>query len=165
MERINTGILPILASIAWLAATSALAADADLVPIVPATVQIALPGVETKSHALTAIHLWATWCVPCLKELPEVDAVAARYKDKGLHVAAISLDTNMAKMQQFFVDKGIKTLTPTIDTNNAAFLASKLKGLPGTLFFDRNGELIARADGPVDWKAKATTDFIEGHVK
>jgi len=165
MERINTGILAILASIAWLTAVPTFAADADPVPIMPAIAQISIPDVEIKGHALIAVHLWAIWCVPCLTELPEVDEIANRYKDKGLHVAAISLDIDMAKVQQFFTDKGIKTLTPAIDKNNTAFMASKLQGLPGTLFFDKNGVLIARADGPLDWKAKTTTDFIEEHLK
>src|SRR5438046_1874024 len=119
MPLTNTRILAVLASIAWLMAASAYAAPSDLVPIVPVDkAALAIPGVETKGHTLTAVHLWATWCVPCLKELPEVDATASAYKNKDFHVTAISLDTDMAKVEKFFADKGIKTLTPAIDKNN-----------------------------------------------
>jgi thiol-disulfide isomerase/thioredoxin len=155
-----------LASIAWLWAAPALAAASDLVPIAAVDkAELAVPGIETKGAKLTALHLWAIWCVPCLKELPEVDATAAAYKDKGLRVTAISLDTDMNKVKTFFAEKGIKTLIPAIDANNAVFRAAALRGLPGTLFFNEKGEVVGRADGPLDWKAKTTADFIESHLK
>jgi thiol-disulfide isomerase/thioredoxin len=145
----------------------AAALPGDPVPIVPVMEKIPVPigDAETSGHALTAVHLWAIWCVPCLKELPEVDAAAAAYKDKDFHVVAISMDTDMAKVKQFFADKGIKTLVPAIDKDSASFRAAHLRGLPGTLFFNKKGELIGRADGPLDWKAKSTTDFIESQLK
>ncbi len=125
---------------------------------------LAIPGAQTKGHRLTAVHFWAIWCVPCLAELPELDATAAAYKDKGFHVVALSLDTDIRKVESFFTGKAITTLQPLIDANNAAFLAAKLRGLPGTLFFNADGELIARADGPLDWRAKATQDFITARI-
>jgi thiol-disulfide isomerase/thioredoxin len=161
MRSTNTRVLALLASLACFL-TAPVLAGSEPVPILAVDkAPLAIPGAETKGHRLTAVHFWAIWCIPCLKELPEVDTTASTYKNKDFRVVAISLDTDMAKVQQFFTDNDIKTLTPLIDKNNAAFLASKLKGLPGTLFFNKNGELIARADGPVDWKTKATMDFIE----
>ncbi len=161
MRIMNTRVVALLASLACCLAAPALAAS-DPVPIMPVTkARLAVPDVETSGHALTAVHFWATWCVPCVSELPELDAAAATYKDIDFQVVAISLDIDMVKVKLFFDEKGIRTLAPLLDKNSAAFLTAKLRGLPGTLFFNKEGELIARADGPVDWKSAATITFIE----
>lgn len=114
---------------------------------------------------LTAVHFWATWCVPCLAELPEVDAAAKAYDSKGFRVVAVSLDNDIGKVAPFFAGHHITTLTPALDMGNASFMAAHLAGLPGTLFIDKNGKEIARADGPLDWKSKEVTGFIASHLK
>jgi thiol-disulfide isomerase/thioredoxin len=163
----NTGIWTLFASITCILAPCA-HAETLTVPIISA-VEKTLPPIPYKDETgaahtveptgnLTAVHFWATWCIPCLKELPEVDATAAVYN--GLHIVTISLDTNVAKVKTFFIDKKIVHLPANLDSNNAAFKAAKLKGLPATIFLNEKGEVLGRADGPLDWKAKATTDFI-----
>lgn len=114
---------------------------------------------------LTAVHFWATWCVPCVGELPEVDAAAKAYKDKGLRVVAISLDSSLEKVPPFFAAHHITALTPAMDVNMSSFMAAHLAGLPGTIFIDKDGKEIARARGPLDWKSKQVTNFIESHLK
>lgn len=121
----------------------------------------AMQAADGAGHRLTAVHFWATWCVPCLKELPEVDATAAAYKDKGLRVIAIAIENDAAKVRKFYGDKGIRHLAVALDGANMAFRAAKLKGLPGTVFLNEKGEEIARADGPLDWKAKETITFLD----
>lgn len=122
-------------------------------------------NVDPKGQKLTAVHFWATWCVPCLAELPEVDATANAYGTKGLQVVTISLDTRVDKVKTFFAEKKITHLPAYLDSNNAAFRIVKLKGLPGTIFFNADGKVIGRVDGPLDWKSKTTTDFIEQALK
>jgi thiol-disulfide isomerase/thioredoxin len=110
---------------------------------------------------LTAVHLWATWCAPCVTELPQVEAVHKAYRQKGLKVIAISLDGNMDKVRQFIDANGIETLLPLLDVNNASFNALQAKGLPITVFFNARGETVARADGPLDWNSPKVKEFIE----
>ena len=115
---------------------------------------------EGKTHKLAAksrltiLHLWATWCAPCLDEIPVLDAVATAYKDKGVSVLALSLDgKNTDKVQDFYTKHNIKTLPSYFDYQMKVFRSLKLKGLPASIFIDENGKEIARIDGPADWKS------------
>lgn len=105
-------------------------------------------------YEATILHFWATWCVPCVKELPEVDEAAATYAGKGVQFIAISMDSrdNLDKVKKFFKDKKIAHLPIYFDNNNAAFRAAKLRGLPATIFVNSKGEEIDRYDEPLDWK-------------
>lgn len=123
--------------------------------------------VDPDGYALTAVHFWATWCVPCVEELPEVDAVFTQYAPKGLQVVPLSLDgeAHRKKIEQFYANHRIKALFPYIDIDMAAFRAAMVRGLPTTLFLDKDGHEIARAEGVLDWGNQATRDFIESHLK
>ncbi len=122
-----------------------------------------LHPLNPQQHKLSIVHFWATWCTPCVAELPEVDKAAEAYGGKGVRVVAISLDGDghIDKVKKFLADHKITHLAPNLDFGNASFKASGLKGLPGTLFIDATGKEIARADGPLDWKNKETVEFIE----
>lgn len=123
-------------------------------------------NLETKGYKLTALHFWATWCVPCVKELPQVDAVQKKYKNKGFKVIALSLDNkNTEKVKKFFKDNKIKNLDVLFDSSLAAFQQLKIKGLPTTIFIDQNGNAVGTAEGYLDWKSKTVQDFIELQVE
>ena len=120
-----------------------------------------------KENKLTIVHFWATWCAPCVAELPQVDAVAKAYASKGVEVVALSLDGsgNMDKVQQFIASHHITNLTAYIDRNNFSFRAFKGDGLPTSVFIDKDGQVIARVEGPLNWKSPETLDFINANLK
>lgn len=118
---------------------------------------------KAAGHKLTILHLWATWCVPCVAELPELDAFAKAHPDLG--VIALSEDTSLEKVRNFFAVHKITALTPALDEKMTMFQKAQGIGLPTTLFIDANGRMFARADGPLDWKSKDVSDFIEQHLK
>jgi len=119
-----------------------------------------------KSSKLTAIHFWATWCAPCVEELPSVDAAQEKYKSRGLNVLTIALDgNNHAKVQKFFKDHKITHLKPYLDGTPSRFYAIKGRGLPTTLFVDSAGNIIGKTEGPMDWKNKESTEFFERRLK
>lgn len=120
---------------------------------------------EKEKGKLTAVHFWASWCVPCVAELPEVDAAQAAYGEKGFKVIAISLDTNMDKVTQFYAAHNITHLQPWLDISSKAFQAAAFSGLPGTLFLDAEGKPLARVIGPLNWQSEKTKGFIEAHLK
>jgi thiol-disulfide isomerase/thioredoxin len=123
--------------------------------------------VKTDNKRLTAVHFWATWCVPCVDELIQVDNTLKTYASKGFHVIALSEDglSNMKKVKEFYTAHKITALKASIDGDMKSFQAGKARGLPTTIFLNSEGKEIARAEGAVDWAAKDTTDFIEYHLK
>ncbi len=116
---------------------------------------------DTERNRLTIVHFWATWCVPCLTELPELDGISGTYTAKGVQIVAISLDATPPKVRQFYTEKQIKNLAANLDVRNTGFSAVGARGLPTTVFINRNGEAIARASGPLDWKSSEVTGFID----
>ena len=104
------------------------------------------------------VNLWATWCVPCVKELPTLDRLAAAQGTK-LKVAAISEDLEGAKVVPPFLQAhGVKALTPYHDPNNALMTAAKEASLPVSILYGADGRELWRIEGDLDWtgaKAKA----------
>ncbi|MFO0389801.1 MAG: TlpA family protein disulfide reductase [Alphaproteobacteria bacterium] len=113
------------------------------------------------TSSLAILHLWATWCVPCIEELPILDSVANAYKDKGVAVITLSLDgKNARKVTDFYTTHNIRTLPAYFDYQMKAFRALKFKGLPATVFI-KNGREIARIDGPADWKSAEVKALLD----
>lgn len=122
-----------------------------------------LPSIKGR---LTVLHFWATWCVPCVKELPELNTVQMRYPE-SLRVVAVAEEADDAatKAKQFLAEHNIAYLPLFLDPKGTALQAAGIKGLPATLFFDREGALIKRIDGPAEWSGKEMQDFIASNTK
>lgn len=111
------------------------------------------------------LNLWATWCAPCVEEMPTLDALAGDYDGK-LRVLTASQDLEGAsKVVPFFKDKKFARLEPWLDRDNA--LSSVLGDgvLPTTVLYDASGQEVARVVGGFDWRgveAKALVDEVIG---
>jgi uncharacterized membrane protein/thiol-disulfide isomerase/thioredoxin len=97
------------------------------------------------------VNLWATWCAPCLAEMPALDRLAAREGDR-LAVLAVSQDLEgWRAVDRFFVADKFKALTPYLDKENALALALGAKGLPMSILYDARGRELWRVNGPLEW--------------
>lgn len=101
------------------------------------------------------LNLWATWCLPCVTELPALDKLAAQQEKKGLVVLALSVDRKgIPAVKRFFEDNGIKHLDVLVDPVHDALNRLGASSLPATLFIDKQGREIARRHiGPLVWDA------------
>jgi thiol-disulfide isomerase/thioredoxin len=97
------------------------------------------------------VNLWATWCQPCLKEMPSLERLAAQSKDK-LTVAAVSEDHGGAKVVKPFVaDKGLQELAIYLDPQGDLGHAFQVRGLPTSVVIDAAGQVVGRVEGGADW--------------
>jgi thiol-disulfide isomerase/thioredoxin len=97
------------------------------------------------------VNLWATWCVPCIKELPTLDALAARDGTK-LQVVVVNEDLEGARVVTPFLQKRpLKNLKPWLDTANALMIPLKASSLPTTILYDANGKEVWRVSRDMDW--------------
>ena len=120
---------------------------------------------DASKHKLTALHFWATWCAPCVDELPQIDDAQDIFGEK-LQIVPISLDgKNAAKVQKFIKDHKIEHLPVLLDPTSKTSKLAGLKGLPGTLIIDQKGNIIARADGPLDWQQEDVANFLKARLK
>jgi thiol-disulfide isomerase/thioredoxin len=102
------------------------------------------------------LNLWATWCVPCRREMPALDALQAKLGGPNFEVVAVNIDTrNPEKPLAFLKDVGIGHLAYYTDPSARVFedlkTAGKAFGMPTTLIVDRNGCEIANMAGPAEW--------------
>lgn len=100
------------------------------------------------------VNFWATWCAPCRKEMPQLDALAKRYQGRGVKVIALSVDRGgAAKPEKFLNELGVEHLTRVYDPSYKAARAAALIGLPTTLLVSPDGDEIGRLAGEADWDA------------
>ena len=113
---------------------------------------------------VVVLNFWATWCVPCVSEMPALDALAGRAAGAGIAVLAVSLDHGGATaVQPFYAGHGIRNLPLLLDPHSDAMMALRLEGIPTTLVIDRAGREVARIEGPVLWDSPDAVALI-GHL-
>ncbi|WP_346770447.1 TlpA disulfide reductase family protein [Sphingomonas sp. AOB5] len=105
------------------------------------------------------LNLWATWCVPCVKEMPTLDALAVSLGDKA-QVVVLSQDLDgAAKVTPFFEKAKFQKLQPYLDSD-AAFSLSMAINLPTTILYDSNGKEVWRMLGGMDWTGQTARELV-----
>jgi len=105
------------------------------------------------------LNLWATWCAPCIKEMPTLDTLAGDLDGK-VQVIALSQDLEgSAKVDPFFAKTGVKHLKPWLDPD-IRFSTSMNANLPLTIFYDAQGKELWRMSGGFDWAGKEARALI-----
>jgi len=112
-------------------------------------------------HTLV-VNLWATWCGPCVEELPTFDALALKLKASGVLILPISIDTaGAAAVAPFYASHGIKNLPILLDPNGDNMDVLNTDGIPLTVIINAAGQLVARLEGAANWNTSAVVKFLQ----
>lgn len=118
-------------------------------------------------HGRTVLlNLWATWCVPCRREMPALQALEQKLGGKNFEVVAVNIDTRDPKKPQAWLhDVGVDHLAYYADPSAKVFqdlkLIGKAFGMPTTLLIDPNGCEIATLAGPAEWGSDDALKLVE----
>lgn len=124
-------------------------------------------GIDLTAYqgAWLVVNFWATWCAPCRKEMPQLDALADRYQGRGVRVIALSVDRGgAAKPETFLNELGVAHLTRLYDPSYKSARAAGLIGLPTTLLINPEGQEVGRLAGEADWDSPAVHALLDGYL-
>jgi peroxiredoxin len=97
------------------------------------------------------LNFWATWCGPCKEEMPSMEALYQKFKERGFVFLTISVDYEEKKKVKEFIDKHHYTFPVLIDSKGFTLDFYGVKGIPTTILIDKKGRMVGRAIGPKDW--------------
>jgi thiol-disulfide isomerase/thioredoxin len=111
------------------------------------------------------LNLWATWCVPCVEEMPTLDALQRALGGPGFEVVALSIDrAGVEAIRAFYEKLGLGFLAIYNDPSSRASIATDAGGLPTTLLIDGEGRELGRLVGPAQWDAPEMAEFLRGFI-
>ena len=110
------------------------------------------------------VNLWATWCAPCLVEMPALNRLQERLGGEDFDVIAISLDKNADKARQWLKDNEINNLAFYSDQRLTLHDDFGAAGLPTSYLIDPKGRLIGYLEGDAAWDAADAESLIEHFV-
>jgi|HubBroStandDraft_1064217.scaffolds.fasta_scaffold00005_111 thiol-disulfide isomerase/thioredoxin len=114
---------------------------------------------------LTLVNLWATWCQPCIKEMPSLDRLKAAREGDRFTIATVSEDVKgAAAVEPFLAKNSLGGLPRYLDPKNALLRAFGAAGLPTTLLLDGAGREIGRLEGPADWDGPEAMGLIDWYI-
>ena len=116
------------------------------------------------------VNLWATWCVPCRKEMPALDSLQTKLGGKDFEVVAINIDTRDAeKPKNFLKDGNLTKLSYFSDQKAKVFQdlksIGKALGMPTSVLVDSQGCEIANIAGPAEWASDDAIKLIKAAVQ
>ncbi|MPZ56636.1 MAG: redoxin family protein [Rhizobiales bacterium] len=157
-------------------------ATGDVAAVSPATKALAIPNLafvdaSGKIHSLTEwrgrtvlLNLWATWCVPCRKEMPALDALQQKLGGPKFEVVALNIDIrDPEKPKTWLREVGITRLGYYADPSAKVFqdlkMVGRAVGLPTSILIDGAGCEIGYLAGPVEWASEDAVKLVEEAIR
>lgn len=111
------------------------------------------------------VNFWATWCAPCVKEMPALDRLNTKLGGKDFQVVAINQERNGPKVAKPFVEKQGWKLPLYLDAATGFYRDAKLRGLPTSIIIGKNGQELGRVEGEVVWDSPAVEKMVQDLIK
>jgi len=113
---------------------------------------------------LIILNFWATWCVPCKKEMPSLDNLQSNNDLSNLKIFPINIgQEKISKAESFFKELNIKNLDIYFDPPITLAKKFSLRGVPTTILFDKKGKEFARIIGSIDFNEEEFIDWLKSY--
>jgi len=113
------------------------------------------------------VNFWATWCPPCVEEMPTLDGLAAEMNSERFKVMAVSTDRGGADTVEDFLDKkmSLDSLDIYLDPEAKLARAFEVKGMPTTYLVDADGVIVGYLQGAADWNSAPVKKLIRHYIE
>jgi thiol-disulfide isomerase/thioredoxin len=100
------------------------------------------------------LDFWASWCLPCQREMPLFDHLQEKLGSRGFVVVPVSIDAHgLEAVSGFYAGQNIRRLEKFTDPSREAAKRLGFVGIPSALILDRQGRIAARIEGPINWES------------
>lgn len=111
------------------------------------------------------VNLWATWCEPCIREMPSLDRLQATLGGADFAILLISQDRGGERVVAPFFEKlGLARLKTYLDPQSTAGHAFAVRGLPTSILVDRDGNALGQVEGAMDWDAAPAQALLRWYI-
>ncbi len=119
-------------------------------------------ALKADKQKVLLINFWATWCLPCIEEMPSLNAAQEKFKKSDLSVITVASGRNRPDaILRFFEKNGITNLSTYLDPKGKLASALGVYGLPTTIVVTKKSEEIARLIGGADWNSREAIRLFE----
>lgn len=120
---------------------------------------------ERLKGKVVLLNFWATWCAPCVIELPTLDKLQGELGGAKFEVVAVSVDLRgMDKVGPFWKEKGFKHLAVRLDQRSTMMKAFGTRGLPTTFLVDHEGNVVGYLEGHADWASPEAKALMRYYI-
>jgi thiol-disulfide isomerase/thioredoxin len=114
---------------------------------------------------VVVLNFWATWCAPCVREMPALDRLQAAFADAPVTVMALSVDRGGAEdVEPFYAQHGIEHLGIFLDPDFSAPPTFSVASLPTTVVLDPEGRIVGRLSGPAEWDSEDAEALVRHYL-
>ena len=116
---------------------------------------IALPlgrpqSLSSLKGKVVLLNFWATWCGPCRSEMPSMEALYARHREKGLEILAVNCQEQQPEVLSFMANNGL-SFPAVLDKDGKVSSFYGIRAIPTSFLLDREGDIIMKLTGSIDW--------------
>lgn len=134
---------------------------------------LSFPNVEEQDIQLSEykgkvilLNFWATWCPPCVKEMPSMQRLHDKFPEQDFEIVAISAGESHAAVESFMMSLDTELTFPILlDEKGRTFKDFGIRGLPMSFLFDREGKLIKTISGSREWDEEREVQLIENAIQ
>ena len=121
---------------------------------------------ENYKGSYILINFWATWCAPCVKEIPSLNNLYNRFKDKEkFKMIAINIGQSKEAVKKFLLDKSLPIQFTVLLDEKMELSDWNIQAIPTTFLVDKKGEIIYKVEGEKEWDSDEFTSFFSSIIE
>ena len=131
-----------------------------------------LPGLDGKMVSLSdyrghvvLVNVWATWCPPCVDEMPSMERLYQELKDENFEIVAISIDAMGAEAVASFMEKNNLNFAALLDPEGTIKSVYQITGVPESFIVNKKGILVEKIIGPRNWAAPEVVKYFRDLIR